>query len=132
VDIHDLASRIKIFRDPELHPSAHSRLAEMFQEIGISLSLSNSARTPSDIQWMIKAGYGLALVDQLMPLEAGLITRSIAGVNWTADTSFVHQNRTDHIAIPFIEKLFEEKWRNGRRKKSSPRSIRPEQLKLLA
>ena len=132
VDIRDVASRIKIFSDPELHPSAHARLAELFQEIGTPLSLSNSARTPSDIQWMIKAGFGLALVDQLMPLEAGLITRPIAGVNWTVDTAFVHQNRTDHIALPFVEKLFQEKWRNGQGKKNARRSVRPEQLKLLA
>jgi LysR family hydrogen peroxide-inducible transcriptional activator len=30
IDIHEAAPRIKIFRDPELHPAAHSRLSEMF------------------------------------------------------------------------------------------------------
>lgn len=132
LDIHEVASRIKIFRDPELQPSAHSRLFEMFREVGIELTLSSSARTPTDIQWMVKAGYGLALVDQLMPLEAGLITRPLAGLNWTADTAFVHQNRTDHIALPFVERMFVERWRNGRRKKHADTGIRPEQLKLLA
>ena len=33
VDIHEVAQRITVFRDPELHPSAHSRLAEMFGEV---------------------------------------------------------------------------------------------------
>jgi DNA-binding transcriptional LysR family regulator len=132
IDIHAVADRIKIFRDPEMQPAAHSRLVELFGEVGIELSLSNSARTPSDIQWMVKAGYGLALVDQLMPLDAGLITRPIAGVNWTADTAFVHQNRADHIALPFVEKFFQERWRNARRKTQPNRGVRPEQLKLLA
>ncbi len=132
VDIHQAAPRIKIFRDPELQPSAHSRLIEMFREVGIVLSLSNSARTPSDIQWMVKAGYGLALVDQLMPLDYGLVTRPIAGVNWTADTAYVHHNRADHIALPFIERFFEDIWRNGKKKKRGSASVRPEQLKLLA
>ncbi|CAN5616252.1 LysR family transcriptional regulator [soil metagenome] len=85
LDIHEIADRIKIFRDPELQLSAHSRLVEMFSEVGIRLSLANSARTHSDIQWMVKAGYGLALVDQLLPLDAGLIVRPIAGLNWTAE-----------------------------------------------
>lgn len=132
LDIHEVASRIKVFRDPELQPSAHSRLLEMFHEVGIQLTLANSARTPADIQWMVKAGYGLALVDQLMPVESGLITRPIAGVNWTADTAFVHRNRADHIALPFVEKMFLERWRNGRRKSGNKQGIRPEQLKLLA
>jgi DNA-binding transcriptional LysR family regulator len=132
VDIHEVADRLKIFRDPEMQPTAHSRLMELFREVGIVPSLSNSARTPSDIQWMVKAGYGLALVDQLMPLEAGLITRPIAGVNWTADTAFVHQNRADHIALPFVEKFFHESWRNAKRKTQPNRGVRPEQLKLLA
>jgi DNA-binding transcriptional LysR family regulator len=132
LDIHAAAQHIKIFRDPELHPSAHSRLVEMFKEVGIPLSLASSARTPSEIQWMVKAGYGLALVDQLLPLEAGLVTRPIAGINWTADTAFVHQSRADHIALPFIERFLQKNWQTSRRKKGSSGSIRPEQLKLLA
>jgi hypothetical protein len=131
VDIHEVAPRIKIFRDPELHPAAHSHLVEMFKELGLSPSLANSARTPSDIQWMVKAGYGLALVDQVSPLEVGLITRPIAGVNWTADTAFVHQSRADHIALPFIERFFEERWQSSHRKKRPTASVRPQQLKLL-
>jgi len=132
LDIHEVAHRIKIFRDPELQPSAHSRLVEMFNEMGIPLSLANSARTPSEVQWMVKAGYGLALVDQLLPLEASLITRPIAGVNWTADTAFVHQSRADHIALPFIERFLQKNWQNSGRKKRPSESLRPEQLKLLA
>jgi len=132
VDIREVADRIKIFRDPELQPLAHSRLIELFNEVGISLSLSNSARTPVDIQWMVKTGYGLALVDQLMPLENGLVTRPIAGVNWTVDTAFVHKSRSDHIALPFIEKFFQEQWKHRQHKKFGGQQLRPEQLKLLA
>ncbi len=46
LDINQVASRIKVFRDPELHPSAHARLVEMFAEVGIPLYLANSAATP--------------------------------------------------------------------------------------
>jgi DNA-binding transcriptional LysR family regulator len=65
LDIRDIAQRITIFRDPELQPPAHSRLVEMFQEVGIPIQLGYSATTPADIQWMVKAGYGLALIDQV-------------------------------------------------------------------
>jgi DNA-binding transcriptional LysR family regulator len=132
LDIHEAAKHITIFRDPELQPSAHSRLIEMFDEAGISISLTNSARTPSEIQWMVNAGYGLALVDLLSPLEAGLVTRPISGINWTADTAFVQLSRADHIALPFVERFLQQNWKAARRKKRSSAGIRPEQLKLLA
>jgi DNA-binding transcriptional LysR family regulator len=131
LEIHEIADRIKIFRDPELQPLAHSRLVEMFAEVGIAMHLACSANTPADMQWMVKAGYGLALIDQASPLDPGLTSRPIAGVNWTADTAFVHHNRADHIALPFIERSLAQWWRDGKRKKR-PAGVRPEQLKLLA
>jgi DNA-binding transcriptional LysR family regulator len=132
LDIQDIDRRIKIFRDPELQPAAHSRLLEMFQEVGIQIDLSCSASTPSDMQWMVTARYGLALIDQLSSLNPGLTTRPIAGVNWTSDTAFVHHNHGDHIALPFIERSLSQHWREGKRMKRSSGRVPPEQLKLLA
>jgi DNA-binding transcriptional LysR family regulator len=132
VDIQAVASRIKIFRDPELQPLAHARLIEMFDEAGISLRLACSATTPGQIQWMVKAGYGLALIDQSSSLDSGLAARPLSGINWTADTAFVHHNRADHIALPFIERSLGQTWRDGKRKKRASESAKPEQLKLLA
>jgi DNA-binding transcriptional LysR family regulator len=132
LDIQGIAHRIKIFRDPELQPAAHSRLVEMFEEVGIPMHLACSASTPADIQWMVKAGYGLALIDQISSLDSGLTTRPIAGVNWTVDTAFVHHSRADHIALPFIERALSQQWRDGKRRKVASESVRPEQLRLLA
>lgn len=52
----ELAKKLNIFRDPETHPSAHSRLMEVLAEIGIKPKVSNLAATPTDIQWMVKSG----------------------------------------------------------------------------
>jgi len=46
LDIQGIALRIKIFRDPELQPSAHSRLVEMFEEVSNNF-LKNSAKSSS-------------------------------------------------------------------------------------
>lgn len=132
LDIHDVAERITIFRDPELHPSAHSRLAEMFAEVGIPIHVACSARTPVEIQWMVKERYGLALIDQLLPLEPGLITRPIAGVNWTADTAFIHTIHAGHVAIPFVERFFQQLWAESRGGRRSLKRTNPQQLELLA
>jgi len=132
VDIHEVAQRITIFRDPELHPSAHARLVEMFGEVGVSIHVACSARTPGEIQWMVKERFGLALIDQLSPLDPGLITRPIAGLNWTADSAFVYLSHADHVALPFIERYLREIWTDSRRRRPQLKSRRPEQMELLA
>jgi len=131
IDLHEAAPRIKVFRDPELHPAAHSRLLEMFAEAGIPLNLANSAATPADMQWMVKENYGLALIDQLSALESGLITRPIAGVNWTADTAFVTSKESSHIALPLLEKYLRENGLTPKRKQAGSERVRPQQLKLI-
>ena len=131
LDIRDVAPRITIFRDPELHPSAHSRLLEMFAEVDSPIHLDCSARTPGEIQWMVKERYGLALIDQLSPLDPGLITRPLAGLNWTADTGFIYLNHADHVALPFIERFLRETWTSSRRRKSPINPRIPEQMELL-
>jgi DNA-binding transcriptional LysR family regulator len=131
VDIHKAAKRITVFRDPELHPSAHSRLMDMFGELGLPVHLACSARTPAEIQWMVKERFGLALIDQLTPLDSGLITRPIAGVNWTADTAFVYMTHTDHVALPFIERFLRGTWNDSRRRRPPFKSRNPDQMELL-
>ena len=132
LDIRDVSQRISVFRDPEVHPSAHSRLVEMFAEVGISIHVACSARTPSEIQWMVKERYGLALIDQLLPLEPGLITRPIAGVNWMAETAFVRVSNAAHVSIPFIERFFQQAWSDLRGRKRPRKQPHPQQLELLA
>lgn len=131
LDIHEIASQIKVFRDPEFHPTAHSRLIEMFAEAGEALHLASSAATPSDMQWMVKENYGLALIDQRITLEPGLITRPIAGVNWTADIAFVSDKNASHIALPFIEKFLQEDGLTPGKKPTKAVGLRPQQLKLI-
>jgi len=131
VDIRDIAHRITIFQNPELQPAAHARLVEMFDELGIQMNIACYASSPTDIQWMVKSGYGLALVDHASVLDSELITRPLAGISWTIDTGFVYHNRCDHIALPFIERFLTQEWRSKTRTISAI-SVRPEQLKLLA
>lgn len=132
VNIQEAASRLTVFRNPQLHPAAHSRLSEMFSELGIPLHVSSSAATPTDMQLMVKQGYGLALIDQLCPLESGLITKPLAGLNWTADTAFVTAKSHRHMALMFVEKYLDEHDLGSVRKQAQPAALRePRQLKLI-
>jgi DNA-binding transcriptional LysR family regulator len=46
VSISDLSAKLKIFRDPEIHPTAHDRLVELLTEVGIDPEASRLAATP--------------------------------------------------------------------------------------
>ena len=107
VTIPDLSEKLKIFRDPEIHPAAHDRLVEMLMKVGIDPEPSCLAATPADIQWMVRAGFGVALVDQRTTLDSGLTTRPIAGIHWTADTAFAHHKKANHLALPFVVRFLE-------------------------
>ena len=98
----ELAKSLRIFRNPEAHPEAHARLMEMLAEIGIKPEMSCLAATPSDIQWMVQSGSGLALIDQKTPLDPSLTTRPTANIRWTADTAFVHPVCAEHPALPIL------------------------------
>jgi LysR family hydrogen peroxide-inducible transcriptional activator len=132
VDILEAAPRLKVFLDPDLHPAAHSRLLEMFSEVGVPLHLASSAATPADIQLMVKQGYGLALIDQLRPLDAGLIKRPLSRLNWTLDTAFVTTKSYSHLALMFVEKYLDEHDLGSTRKQPQPTALRrAQQLKLI-
>ena len=132
LDIREVTPRLKVFRDPEIHPAAHARLVEMFSEVGVALHLACSGATPADIQLMVKQGCGLALIDQLCPLEPGITTRPLMGLSWTADTAFVTLKNSRHMALVFIEKHIEEHGLGMVRKSPQPVPLRhPQQLKLI-
>ena len=133
LDIREVAPRIKVFRDPELHPAAHSRLTEMFAERDIPVHLACSAATSADMQLMVKQGCGFALIDQLCPLDSGLITRPLMGLNWSADTAFVTSKSSSHMALSFIDKFLDENGLGRMRKPPQSEGIRPpQQLKLIS
>ena len=117
----EMADRLRVFRDPESHPSAHKRLLEMLADCGIRPQVSCAAATPADVQWMVRKGFGIALIDSQIKLEPSLTTRTVAGVAWTADTAFVHHSAADHLALPLLARHL--------RKGSNPKQRRPEQRK---
>ncbi|TCK75928.1 LysR family transcriptional regulator [Acidipila rosea] len=124
-----LAKRLKIFRNPEAHPEAHTRLMEMLGEIGITPEVSCLATTPTDIQWMVQSGSGVALIDQKTPLDSSLATRPIANVNWSADTAFVHPVWAEHPALPILIRHFRKA--NGiKPAKHTPRKKQTNYLQL--
>lgn len=133
VTTEDLSPRLNVFRDPELHPAAHRRLFELLAEAGIRPEIKCVAATPIDIQWMVRAEHGVALVDSGMTLDPDLTTRPITGVHWTIDAAFVHHAEADHLALPFVVQFARQmQSRPAARKRPLPQPCEPVQLRLLA
>ena len=128
----EMADRLRVFRDPESHPAAHKRLLEMLAECGVRPQVSCAAATPADVQWMVRKGFGLALIDGQTKLEPSLTTRAVAGVAWTADTAFVHHCGAEHLALPLLTRHLRKAGNSWLRKPGQrDKAQEPVQLELL-
>ena len=98
----DLQDSLSILYHPQRHPGAHTRLLELLGEAGVQIDEFSRASHPTELQSLVKAGYGLALISEATALEAELTTRPIAGVNWTVDTAFVYNKQLHPKTIPVL------------------------------
>jgi DNA-binding transcriptional LysR family regulator len=98
----DLEGNLTIFRHPSHHPAAHARLVELLAEIGLDLNAQSHASHPLEIQTLVKNGYGFALIREGTPLESGLTTRPILGVDWTVDTVLLFKKETKLKTLPVL------------------------------
>jgi DNA-binding transcriptional LysR family regulator len=97
-----LQKMLTIFREPKQHPEAHRQLMEMLDEVGLHPEVASTTATPHDIQWMVQSGYGHALIREGSELEAGVITRPVAGVGWTVDSVLIFKKSPSHKTIPVL------------------------------
>jgi DNA-binding transcriptional LysR family regulator len=100
----DLQANLSILLHPERHPDAHERLLELFADVGIKIQEYSRATHPSEVQSLVKDGYGFALVSEGMPLDDQLTTRPIAGVNWTVDMAAIYHRQRYPKTIPLLIK----------------------------
>ena len=97
-----LQKMLTIFREPKQHPEAHRQLLEMLDAVGVHPEVASTTAHPRDIQWMVKSGYGHALIREGSELEAGVITRPVAGVDWTVDSVLIFKKSPSHKTIPVL------------------------------
>ena len=97
-----LEKKLKIFREPKQNPEGHRKLMEMLDEVGVHPKVASTTSTPRDIQWMVQSGYGHALIREGSELEAGVVTRPVAGVSWTVDSALISQKSPSQKTIPLL------------------------------
>lgn len=98
----DLQDNLTIIYHPQRHPDAHARLLELLGNAGVTLEEYSCASHPSEVQALVKEGHGLALIREGTPLEEGLITRRLAGMDWTVDTAVVYHKQRHPKTVPIL------------------------------
>jgi len=99
---------------------------EMLNQVGVHPEVASTTATPDDIQWMVQSGYGHALIREGSELEAGVVTRPVAGVDWTVDSVLIFKKSPSHKTIPI---LVRELRRRSRRKTSIPPAKQPQSVR---
>ncbi len=98
----DLQNNLAVLYDPQRHPEAHAQLLEWLRNGGVQVGEFSRASHPIEMQTLVKAGYGLALIRDGTVLDGGLTTRPVAGVDWTVDTAFVYNRKIHPKTIPVL------------------------------
>lgn len=104
LSLQELAQRLTIFRDPDAHPLAHTKLTQRLAEAGVPVNVACSAATPQDIQLLVCDGYGWALVDADIPSQSNLTRKPISGVAWTSETALVFSTENRHPALSYLRR----------------------------
>jgi DNA-binding transcriptional LysR family regulator len=118
----DLQENLAILYHPHRHPDAHHRLLELLADAGVLLEEYSRASHPSEMQMLVKEGYGFALVREGTRLDEDLTTRPIAGVDWTVDTAVIYHKQWRPKTVPLLVRKFKKQYSSGL---SEPRSKKP-------
>ncbi len=97
-----LKKKLTIFWEPKQHPEAHARLMEMLGQVDVHPEIARTTVTPRDLQWMVQSKFGYALIREGSALENGLVTRPIAGVNWTVDSALIFRKSPSNKTVPVL------------------------------
>jgi DNA-binding transcriptional LysR family regulator len=109
----DLQDNLAILYHPQRHPDAHDRLLELLADAGLLLEEYSRASHPSEMQMLVKEGYGFALVREGTPIDEDLTTRPIAGVDWTVDTAVIYHKQWRPKTIPLLVRRFKKQYGTG-------------------
>jgi DNA-binding transcriptional LysR family regulator len=104
LDAADLQSNLAVFYHPQRHSDTHQRLLKLLAEVGVSVDEYSRASHPTEMQALIKEGYGFALIREGTSLEEELTTRPVAGVDWTVGTAVAYHNERYPKTIPILVK----------------------------
>lgn len=106
-----LDGKICIFTYQRHHPAAYDRLVRMFDEVGITPMSCTPTMNIEHVQWMVNEGVCYSLIRADRALHEGLVTRRIAGVNWTIDSAFITRKGSQHPSLSLFTQELQKHFR---------------------
>jgi DNA-binding transcriptional LysR family regulator len=110
---HDLQDNLAILYHPQRHRDAHNRLLELLADAGVIVDRHSNASHPSEMQTLVKEGYGLALIREGTLLDQELTTRPIVGVDWTVDTAVIYHKQRRPKTVPILLRKLKKQYGKG-------------------
>lgn len=133
----ELEGKLTIFREPKQHPEGHRQLMEMLEAANIRPEVAKTTATPHDLQWMVESGFGYALIQEGTELHSGLVTRPVAGANWTVDSALIVKKSASRKTLPYLVRELRKRVRlqvstpPGKPPRSVPPSTKDQSLDLF-
>ena|GEM_PF-7123879 len=97
-----LAANLQVSVDPKYHPAFYAHLSGQLSRAGIVLEPTRFVSAPSEVQWMVKQGWGYALMRESMILDPELVGRPINGVELFIESAFVYQAASHQPALQLL------------------------------
>ena len=110
LNIMELQDNLRVLYHPQRHPDAHELLLEQLANVGVRVEDYSRASHPSEIQMLVKEGYGFTLIREGTLLDDELTTRPIAGVDWTVDTAVIYHKHRYPKTIPILVRQFRKQF----------------------
>jgi DNA-binding transcriptional LysR family regulator len=108
----DLQENLAVLYHPQRHPDAHELLIKLLTEAGVTIDEYSLASHPTEMQMLVKEGYGFTLLREGTPLDEELTIRPIAGVDWTVNTAVIYHKQRYPKTVPILVKKFRRQLRN--------------------
>jgi DNA-binding transcriptional LysR family regulator len=112
LSVADLQENLTVLYHPQRHPDAHEMLLELLVDAGVKIDEYSIASHPSEMQLLVKEGYGFTLIREGTPLDDELTIRPIAGVDWTVKTAVIYHKQQHPKTVPILVKKFRRRVRN--------------------
>ena len=112
LNVMDLQQNLTVLYHPQRHPDAREMLLEFLADAGVKIDEYSIASHPSEMQMLVKEGFGFTLIREGTPLDDELTTRPIAGVDWAVNTAVIYHQQRHPKTVPILVKKFRRQFKN--------------------
>jgi DNA-binding transcriptional LysR family regulator len=108
---HDLQRSSLVLYDAERPPLGEEPFVHLLKGRGLNVDEYARASHPSEIQALVRDGFGIALVRAGEELQSKLTTRPLLDIDWTVDTAVVFREVGHLKTTPVVIRQLQQRYR---------------------